>query len=299
MKSLIVASLLLLFVSTSVSAQNAPAKLEGQVVCCAECWAEADRNKVEYGTTENLLKAKSCVERGDPTLLAVREGDAFKLYQLALGKFRLPGRNWLDFVGKRIAVEGKVETRKDVSTIRVDRLQVLTLSLAERAAANLVGQTIDLTLKDLSGVEQSLQSLRGRVVVLNFWATYCVPCRTEMPDLAAVQNEFAALGVQVIGVSTDDVADRAKVLQFVRETKVNFPIWIGGSAEHMVRFGLGTALPGTVVLDREGKVAKIISGVVNQATLRKEIESLHSVASVPDAPAPGKDKKAEVSSVPS
>ncbi|HEX3184406.1 MAG TPA: hypothetical protein VHQ94_06405, partial [Pyrinomonadaceae bacterium] len=77
------------------------------------------------------------------------------------------------------------------------------------------------------------------------------------------------------------------------------PIWIGGSAEHMVRFGLGTALPGTVVLDREGKVAKIISGVVNQATLRKEIESLHSVASVPDAPAPGKDKKAEVSSVPS
>jgi len=299
MKSLIVASLLLLFVSTSVSAQNAPAKLEGQVVCCAECWAEADRNKVEYGTTENLLKAKSCVERGDPTLLAVREGDAFKLYQLALGKFRLPGRNWLDFVGKRIAVEGKVETRKDVSTIHVDRLQVLALSLAERAAANLVGQTIDLMLKDLSGVEQSLQSLKGRVVVLNFWATYCVPCRTEMPDLAAVQNEFAALGVQVIGVSTDDVADRAKVLQFVRETKVNFPIWIGGSAEHMVRFGLGTALPGTVVIDREGKVAKIISGVVNQATLRKEIESLLSVASVPDAPAPGKDKKAEVSSVPS
>ena len=296
MKSLIVASLLLLFVSTSVSAQNAPAKLEGQVVCCAECWAEADRNKVEYGTTENLLKAKSCVERGDPTLLAVREGAAFKLYQLALGKFRLPGKNWLDFVGKRIAVEGRIETKKDVSTIRVDNLQVLALSLAERAAANLVGQTIDLTLKDLSGVEQSLQSLKGRVVVLNFWATYCIPCRTEMPDLAAVQNEFAALGVQVIGVSTDDVADRAKVLQFVRETKVNFPIWIGGSAEHMVRFGLGAALPGTVVIDRQGKVAKIIPGVVNQAMLRKEIESLLSVANAPEL---AKEKKAEVSSVPS
>ena len=63
--------------------------------------------------------------------------------------------------------------------------------------------------------------------------------------------------------------------------------------------GRSTALPGTVVLDREGKVAKIISGVVNQATLRKEIESLLSVASVTDAPAPGNDKKAEVSSVPS
>jgi peroxiredoxin len=299
MKSLILASLLVLIASTSLNAQTAPAKLEGQVVCCAECWAEADRKKVEYGTAENLLKAKSCVEGGDPTLLAVREADAVKLYQLALGKFRLPGKNWLDFVGKRIMVEGKIETKKDVSTIRVDRLQVLQQSLAERQAAKLVGQTIDLTLKDLSGVEQSLQSLRGRIVVLNFWATYCIPCRTEMPDLAAVQNEFAALGVQVIGVSTDDGADRAKVLQFVRETKVNFPIWIGGSAEHMVRFGLGTALPGTVVIDRQGKIAKIISGVVNQAVLRKEIESLLSVASVPNASATAKDKKAGVSSVPS
>src|SRR5215204_6026104 len=116
---------------TSVSAQKSAAKLEGQVVCCAECWAEADRNKVEYGTTENLLKAKSCVEGGDPTLLAVREGDNVKLYQLALGKFRLPGKNWLEFVGKRISVEGAIQTKKDVNTIRVDRLEVLTASLAE------------------------------------------------------------------------------------------------------------------------------------------------------------------------
>jgi len=279
MKSLLTAFTFVLVVATTLNAQNSPAKVEGQVVCCAECWAEADRNKVEYGTTENLLKAKSCVERGDPTLLAVREGDGFKLYQLALGKFRLPGKNWLDFVGKRIAVEGTIQTRKDASTIRVDNVKVLAASLAEREAAQLVGQSVDLRLRDLSGVEQSLQSLKGRIVVLNFWATYCIPCRKEMPDLAAVQNEFAALGVQVIGVSTDDIEDRSKVLQFVRETKVNFPIWIGGSAEHMIRFGLGAALPGTVVIDREGKIAKVISGVVDPAKLRKDIDSLLSVAS--------------------
>jgi len=271
--------ILILIVATTLYAQNSPAKLEGQVVCCAECWAEADRNKVEYGTAENLLKAKSCVAGGDPTLLAVREGDGFKLYQLALGKFRLPGKNWLDFVGKRIAVEGSVQTKKDASTIRVDSLQVLAASLAEREAAQLVGQTANLTLKDLSGIEQSLQSLKGRVVVLNFWATYCIPCRKEMPDLAALQNEFAALGVQVIGVSTDDDADRNKVLQFVRETKVNFPIWMGGSTAHMIKFGLGAALPGTVVIDRDGKIAKIISGVIDPVLLRKEINSLLSVAS--------------------
>ena len=293
MKSLLSTFVFVLIVAISLHAQNSPAKVKGQVVCCAECWAEADRNKVEYGTAENLLKAKSCVEGGDPTLLAVREGNSFKLYQLALGKFRLPGKTWLEFVGKRIAVEGALQSKKGVSTIRVDRLQVLAPGLAEREAAVLIGQMVDLTLKDLSGIDQSLQSLKGRIVVLNFWATYCIPCRTEMPALAAVQNEFAALGVQVVGVSTDDVADRNKVLQFARETKVNFPIWIGGSAEHMVKFGLGTALPGTVVIDRDGKIAKIISGVVDQAILRKEIESLLSVAFK------GPERRTEVSAVPS
>jgi peroxiredoxin len=300
MRNKIFAALLVVpFVVAAVSAQTA--RLEGQVVCCAECWAEADRNKVEYGTAENLLKAKSCVEGGDPTLLAVREGTGFKLYQLALGKFRLPGKNWLEFVGKRIAVEGSVQTKKDVSTIRVDSVRVLAPSLAEREAAKLVRQTVDLTLKDLSGVEQSLQSLKGRIVVVNFWATYCIPCRKEMPDLAVIQNEFAALGVQVIGVSTDDLADRSKVLQFVKETKVNFPIWVGGSVEQMMRFGLGAALPGTVVIDREGKIAKIISGVIDQAALRKEIEALLAVPS-DNAAEPSvaeKARKPEVSSVPS
>src|SRR5687767_2646486 len=115
MRHLLAASVVVLLVSISVTAQSATSKLEGQVVCCAECWAEADRNKVEYGTAENLLKAKSCVEGGDPTLLAVREGEEFKLYQLVPGKFRLPGRNWLEFVGKRVAVEGTIQTRKDLS----------------------------------------------------------------------------------------------------------------------------------------------------------------------------------------
>ena len=302
MKFLPTAIILVLALTVSVSAQNSPAKLEGQVVCCAECWAEADRTKVEFGTAEDLLKAKSCVEGGDPTLLAVREGDGFKLYHLALGKFRLPGKNWLEFVGKRIAVEGSIQTRKEVSLIRVDSLQVLAASIAEREAIKVVGQTVDLRLNDLSGVEQSLQSLKGRIVILNFWATYCIPCRKEMPDLAAVQNEFAALGVQVVGVSMDDIEDKHKVLQFVRETKVNFPIWIGGSVEHMVKFGLGTALPGTVIIDRDGKTARIISGVVDPSVLRKEIDALLAATNKSAAlntSAESTARKPDVSAVPS
>jgi thiol-disulfide isomerase/thioredoxin len=296
--------LLFLSLAYPLAAQTPGVRLEGQVVCCAECWAEADRTKVEYGTAENLLKAKSCIER-DPTLLAVRDGDKFKLYQLALGKLRLPGKNWLDFVGKRVEVSGAIQTKKDVSIFRVDSLTVTAPSLAEREAAKVVGQEVDLKLTDLSGSQQSLGSLKGRVVILNFWATYCIPCKSEMPDLAAIQNEYAALGVQVIGASTDKIGDRQKILQFVKETKINFPVWIGAGTSDMLRFGLGSALPGTVVIGKDGQIAKVISGVVNQADLKKQIEAMlaSTSAGVPKEKnkevASAKKKPAEVSSVPS
>lgn len=273
MRALVIGVFLYLSVF-SVIAQSAVVRLEGQVICCAECWAEADRNKVEYGTAENLLKAKSCVEGGDPTLLAVREADKFKLYQLATAKFRLPGKNWLEFVGKRVAVTGEIQTKKETSIIRVDSLEVLQPSIAQREATSVVGREVELKLKDLSGIEQSLSSLKGRIAILNFWATYCIPCRKEMPDLAAIQNDYAALGVQVIGASADEIEDRAKILQFIKQTKINFPVWVGATPADMIRFGLGTALPGTVVIGKDGRVAKVISGVVNQADLKKHIEAL-------------------------
>ena len=293
----------LLFVSSSLGQS---VRLEGQVVCCEDCWAEADRTKVEYGTAEDLLKSQSCVANGDPTLIAVREGDKFTLYRLDQGKFRLPGKNWLEFIGKRVAVTGPVQKKKGASAIRVDTLQVLAPSLAEQEASNVIGKEIDLALKDPFGAEQRLAALKGRIVILNFWATYCIPCRKEMPDLAAIQNEYAALGVQVIGASADDVADRDKVLQFVKETKVNFPIWMGATTADMIRFGLGGALPGTVVIGRDGRIAKVISGVVNPADLKKQIGSMLAAAETTGGKARKEDReqiskqrRSEVSSVPS
>jgi thiol-disulfide isomerase/thioredoxin len=306
MKCLLLGLILCLVPAIIVNAQSSSLRLEGQVVCCAACWGEADRTKVEYGTTENLLKAESCVEGGDPTLLALREGDKFKLYQLALGRFRLPGKNWLDFVGKRVAVNGTIQTRKDTSIIRVDSLEVLAPSPAERDAAKLVGQEVGLTLKDLSGSDQNVAALKGRIVILNFWATYCIPCRTEMPELIAIQNEYAAFDVQVVGASTDTVEDRDKVLQFVKEVKINFPIWTGASTSDMIRFGLGAALPGTVVIGKDGRVAKVISGVINQAVLKKQLDAMLNATASADTSRNERDdiaktskRPAEVSSVPS
>ena len=301
MFGMLVLAATLLFAS---SAFGQAVRLEGQVVCCAECWAQADRTKVEFGTAADLLKSQSCVAKGDPTLIAVREGDKFTLYQLEPAKFRLPGKNWLEFVGKRVAVTGAIQKKKDASVIRVDSLEVLAPSLAEQDAANVVGKEIELALKDPFGAEQRLAALKGRVVILNFWATYCIPCRQEMPDLAAVQNEYAAFGVQVVGASADEAEDRAKVLQFVKETKINFPIWLGASTADMMRFGLGGALPGTVIIGRDGRVAKVISGVVNLADLKKQVDSMLAGAETTAVKESKQDRepqpsKSEVSTVPS
>jgi thiol-disulfide isomerase/thioredoxin len=293
-----------LLFATSTFGQSV--RLEGQVVCCAECWAEADRTKVEFGTAEDLLKSQSCVANGDPTLLAVREGDKFKLHQLEQGKFRLPGKNWLEFIGKKVAVTGTVQKKKEAKIIRVDSLEVLAPSLAEQEAANVIGKEIDLALKDPYGAEQRLAALKGRIVILNFWATYCTPCRKEMPDLAAIQNEYAALGVQVIGASADEAADRDKVLQFAKEMKINFPIWMGASTADMIRFGLGGALPGTVIIGRDGRIAKVISGVVNPADLKKQIDAMLVLAETTAAKERkqereqiARQRRSEVSAVPS
>jgi thiol-disulfide isomerase/thioredoxin len=303
-------SVLLLLFSLNVIAiaQSGTVRLEGQVVCCAECWAEAERAQVEYGTAADLLKAQSCVAGGDPTLLAVRENDKFTLYQLEPAGFHPSGKNWLAYVGKRIAVTGSVHQKKDASVIRVETLEVISASIAEREAANVLGQEVDLTLKDLFGAEQRLSALKGRIVVLNFWATYCIPCRKEMPDLAAIQNAYAALGIQVVGASTDAAEDRAKVLQFVKETKINFLIWTGATTAEMMRFGLGAALPGTVIIGRDGRIAKVMSGIVNQAELKKQIEAMLAAdekAAVNEQKeekqqtASAKSRSSEVSSVPS
>lgn len=281
MKKILLGLLIIFAASALAMAQSAgAARLEGQVVCCADCWAKADRKTTPYGTRADLEKAKECIGNGDPTLLAVAndEGD-FTLYQLLLGKYKRPGKNWLDYIGKRVEVTGATGRKKDTPYIKVDALTVLAEPVAAtEKEVNVIGTDVELALKDLSGVEQRLSAHRGRVVVLNFWATYCVPCKKEMPDLAAVQNQYAALGVQVIGAAADAAEDRQKVMQFIKETKLNFPVWLGASAEDMARFGLGSALPGTAVIGRDGKIVALFRGIVKLADLKKQLDLLLATA---------------------
>jgi thiol-disulfide isomerase/thioredoxin len=285
--------------------KNASLTLEGQIVCCEDCWAKADRKTTAYGTLADIESARQCIANGDPSLLAVMDDKgATTMYQLAPGKYKREGKDWHSYIGKRVAIIGATGKKKDKNFIKVDELTILAPAVGQQeqlSSASIIGAEVPLALKDLFGVEQNLNSYRGRIVILNFWATYCVPCRKEMPDLAAIQNDYAALGVQVIGAASDGMEDRAKVLQFIKETKLNFPVWIGAGAGDMLRFGLGSALPGTVILGRDGKVIAQFRGIINHAELKKRLDVLLAAATAQakEQIAMAKGKSKDVSSVPS
>lgn len=104
-----------------------------------------------------------------------------------------------------------------------------------------------LSLPDSNADQQTLEQYRGRVVVLNFWATWCVPCREEMPLLVDLQKRYASRGVVVVGASADDESTQAQIQPFVEGLGITFPIWTGANSADMERFGLGAALPATAI----------------------------------------------------
>jgi len=124
-----------------------------------------------------------------------------------------------------------------------------------RAAPGVGGDALlAVTLPDAAGAQQSLDQWRGKLLVVNFWATWCAPCREEMPLFVKAQNEHGAKGLQFVGIAVDDVD---KVRGFASEIGVNYPTLIGGYGAMELSKSLGNslmALPFTVVVDRNGKI---------------------------------------------
>jgi len=129
-----------------------------------------------------------------------------------------------------------------------------------------------LDLKDLNGHVVRLSDYRGKVVLVNFWATWCPPCRAEMPDLVKLQREHGREGLQIIGV-TYPPETSARVRRFARSLKVNYPIALG-TREIKARFSSEETLPLTVIINRNGKVSDIISGILLREEFDEKIKPL-------------------------
>jgi thiol-disulfide isomerase/thioredoxin len=131
-----------------------------------------------------------------------------------------------------------------------------------------------LSLPDTQGTPQSLGQWRGKVLVVNFWATWCGPCREEMPEFIRAQRELGPKGLQFVGIAVDQ---RDKVVQFAKELDLNYPALIGGYDAVELSKPLGNrlaALPFTVIFDREGRVAHTQLGMLKPAQLRSIVANL-------------------------
>ena len=132
-------------------------------------------------------------------------------------------------------------------------------------------QLLALTLPDSNGSNQSLGQWQGKLLVINFWATWCPPCREEMPGFSRLQNKFSGTGVQFLGIGIDS-AD--KIREFSIQSPVTYPLLVGtpGLMDLVSQFGNNAGgLPYTVILGRDGAVQKTRLGAWRENDLEKTL----------------------------
>ncbi len=123
----------------------------------------------------------------------------------------------------------------------------------------------DFTLKDLNGNEITLSDYEGKMLVLNFWATWCPPCRAEIPDFIEVYSEYKDKGLEILGVSVDQ-ASPDQVRQFVDRNEMNYPVAMA-TRDLFRDYPLPEAIPTTLVIDRTGKIQYKKVGMMSKREL--------------------------------
>ena len=139
----------------------------------------------------------------------------------------------------------------------------------------------DFTVKDLDDKDVSLSQYKGKVVLLNFWATWCEPCREEIPWLIQFQNKYSAKGFTVLGIAVDEEGKKVVQPYVLKErfdvngtpTPMNYPILIGNDSIGD-KFGGLIGYPTSVLISRDGRIVRKITGIINEEELSKTIERL-------------------------
>lgn len=133
-------------------------------------------------------------------------------------------------------------------------------------------QAPGFTLKDIRGRHTRLSDYKGKVLLINFWATWCAPCQAEMPALVDLQREHQVRGLQIIGV-TYPPEHRSAVRRVMRRFKLNYPV-LFGTRPMTDAYGIGEVLPVTIVVDRNGKIRERILGMLEPEDFREKVAAL-------------------------
>ena len=147
-----------------------------------------------------------------------------------------------------------------MSLVRLCASLLFPLVLAVSTPAHAGEAASDFTLRDIEGNNVTLASLKGKVVVLSFWATWCGPCKEEMPHLQKMYASMEKEGLQVLSISTDDARSASKVKPYIMKMGYTFPVLLDRDSTVIGAYNPSKTLPYTVVIDAKGEVARRISG---------------------------------------
>jgi cytochrome c biogenesis protein CcmG/thiol:disulfide interchange protein DsbE len=143
----------------------------------------------------------------------------------------------------------------------------------------------DFELRSLDGLSVRLSSLRGKPVLLNFWATWCAPCKIEMPWLVELDQQYRAKGIQIVGVSLDDAGDEKDVATFAKDRGVNYTVLLGNSAVANTYGGV-RLMPQNFFIDADGKITKTAIGLTDKKDLEEGLASLLKPIAESEVPGP-------------
>ncbi len=129
-----------------------------------------------------------------------------------------------------------------------------------------------VSLKALNGDDATL-NFKGKVRLVNFWATWCGPCRAEIPDLIGLQKKYGSRGFEVVGISVDE-GGQPTVAPFVKENAMNYPVYLDEEGAASRAFGGVNALPTSILLDTNGRLVDGMQGMVNVSAMGEQIEKL-------------------------
>jgi len=180
-------------------------------------------------------------------------------------------------------------TRTRLATTITRGLAALTLGFALLGAGTAGAEPAsDFTLLDIDGKSVSLSDLKGNVVIMSFWATWCGPCKEEMPHLQKMHGELKDKGFTVLSIATDDARSAGRVKPYIKKNGYSFPVLLDRDSTVIGTYNPPKTLPYTVVVDASGEVVKRHSGYNpgDEDELRKLVEELLA-GSAPDEASEG------------
>lgn len=144
---------------------------------------------------------------------------------------------------------------------------------AASCAADAKTANLNFTLKDLEGKDVTLSAYKGKVILLDFWATWCGPCKFEIPGFIELYTKYRAQGLQVLGFAVDDPVPALK--QYAAQMKMNYPVLVGqGREDVLAAYGPIPGLPATFIINRDGKICSSHMGLTEKQRFEQEIKAL-------------------------